>query len=412
MFWARASTRSRRIGQARLPGSCPAGREAVRSQANRCKPIYPRRVPIGYTGPVHVVDWTSPAALRVMGEEYGRLFATGASVLKVDFGEELPDDAVYADGTPAHRMRNQYPPRYQAAVHAATAAARGEDERIAWSRSGWAGAQRFPVHWGGDVSPAWEMLLPQLHGGLSLGLSGFSFWSADIGGTGELPGDPELLVRWLQLGVLLSHPRIHGMGERAPCRWPEPARRVARDWIRLRYRLLPYVLAEAGRAAARGLPFARALVLEFPDDPATWRIGDQFLCGGSILAAPLLSPGGRRRAYLPAGTWTDWWTRERVRGPRWVETTHGLDTMPLHLREGAVIPMGPDLRWVGERPTDPLTVVVAPFEDAGRTELTVPVDGREVAIRYQARAGRHRVEVDGHPGRVVLDGPAAVELRT
>jgi alpha-glucosidase (family GH31 glycosyl hydrolase) len=126
----------------------------------------------------------------------------------------------------------------------------------------------------------------------------------------------------------------------------------------------------------------------------------------------LLSPGGRRRAYLPAGTWTDWWTRERVRGPRWVEATHGLDTMPLYLREGAVIPMGPDLRWVGERPTDPLTVVVAPFEAAGRTELVVPVDGREVAIRYQARAGRHRIEVDGHPGRVVLDGPAAVELRT
>jgi alpha-glucosidase (family GH31 glycosyl hydrolase) len=106
------------------------------------------------------------------------------------------------------------------------------------------------------------------------------------------------------------------------------------------------------------------------------------------------------------------WTRERVRGPRWVETIHGLDTMPLCLREGAVISMGPDLRLVGERPTDPLTVVVALFEDAGRTVLAVAVDGREVAIRYQAGAGRHRVEVDGHPGRVVLDGPAAVELRT
>jgi len=366
----------------------------------------------GYAGPVHAIDWTSPEAVQVMAEEYGRLFATGASVLKVDFGEELPDEAVYADGTPGTRMRNLYPLRYQQAVHAATAAARGEAERLAWSRSGWAGAQRYPVHWGGDVPAAWELMLPQLHGGLSVGLSGFSFWSADIGGTGELPRDQELLVRWLQWAVLLSHPRVHGLGERAPCRWPEPARSVAGDWIRLRYRLLPYVLAEAEAAAAAGLPFARPLVLEFPDDPATWRLGDQFLCGRSILAAPLFEPGGRRRAYLPAGTWTDWWTRQRVPGPRWVPAAHGLGTMPLYVREGAVIPMGPVTQWVGERPCDPLTLVVAPFEADGRTELAVPVDGRRVAVRYQARAGRHRVEVDGHPGQVVLNAPAGVELAT
>jgi alpha-glucosidase (family GH31 glycosyl hydrolase) len=164
------------------------------------------------------------------------------------------------------------------------------------------------------------------------------------------------------------------------------------------------------RGGRRGLPFARPLVLEFPADPATWRLGDQFLCGRSILVAPLLEPGGRRRVYLPAGTWTDWWTRERVRGPRWVPASHGLDTMPLYLREGAVIPMGPVTQWVGERPCDPLTLVVAPFEADGRTELAVPADGRQVAVRYQARGGRHRVEVDGHPGEVVLDAPDGVEL--
>jgi alpha-D-xyloside xylohydrolase len=363
----------------------------------------------GYSGAVHVVDWTNPEAVRVMGEEYGRLLATGASVIKADFGEELPADATYADGTPGERMHNLYPLRYQQAVHAATAAATGD--RIAWSRSGWAGAQRFPVHWGGDVPPAWEMLPPQLHGGLSLGLSGFSFWSADIGGTGELPDDQELLVRWLQWAVLLSHPRVHGMGTREPCRWPDPARRVAREWVRLRYRLLPYVLAEARSAAERGLPFARPLVLEFPDDPTTWRIGDQFLCGRSILVAPLLEPGGRRRVYLPPGTWTDWWTRGRHRGPAWLDAEHDLDTMPLYLREGAVVPMGPVVQWVGERPTDPLTVVVAPFGTAGRTEVLVPLDGREVAVRYRAGGGRHTVEVAGHPGELVLDAPVGVEMR-
>jgi alpha-glucosidase (family GH31 glycosyl hydrolase) len=162
------------------------------------------------------------------------------------------------------------------------------------------------------------------------------------------------LTQW---GVLLSHPRVHGLGEREPCRWPEPARRVVGDWIRLRYRLLPYILAEAGQAVAAG-----------------------------------------------------WWTRERVRGPRWVAAEHGLDTMPLYVREGAVIAMGPDRRWVGERPTDPLSMLVAPYERRGRTELRLPLDGREVAVRYAADGGRHRVEVDGHPGRVVLDAPPGVEL--
>jgi alpha-glucosidase (family GH31 glycosyl hydrolase) len=106
--------------------------------------------------------------------------------------------------------------------------------------------------------------------------------------------------------------------------------------------------------------------------------------------------GGRRRAYLPARTWTDLWIHERVRGPRWVQAEHDLDTMRLYLREGAVIPMGPVVQRMGERPTDPLTVVVAPFEKARRTEVRVPVDGHEV---------------EGHPGQVVLDAPPGVELR-
>jgi alpha-glucosidase (family GH31 glycosyl hydrolase) len=129
-----------------------------------------------------------------------------------------------------------------------------------------------------------------------------------------------------------------------------------------------------------------------------------------VLAAPLFEPGGRRRVHLPGGAWTDWWTRERVHGPRWVAAEHGLDTMPLYVREGAVIAMGPDRQWVGERPADPLTLVVAPYERGGRTQLRLPLDGREVAVRYAARAGAHRVEVDGHPGRVVLDAPPGVEL--
>jgi alpha-D-xyloside xylohydrolase len=363
----------------------------------------------GYDGPIHVIDWSNPAAVEVMRGEYGRLFETGASVMKVDFGEEVPTDAVFADGTPGSRMHNRYPLLYQRAVHEATEAATGE--RIAWVRSGWAGGQRYPVHWGGDAPGDWEMLQAELHGGLSLGLSGYTFWSSDIGGTGELPDD-ELLVRWLQLGVLLSHARVHGDGIREPHRWTAVTSDAARRWIGLRYRLLPYLLGSARAAAAAGLPFARPLLLDFQDDPTTWTIGDEFLCGEALLVAPILEPGGRRRVYLPPVRWYDWSTGEAVEGGSWFDVEHALATLPMYVREGAVVPMGPEMAHVGERPTDPLTVRVAPFSGDGETTFRTIVDGSPIELRYRARDGRHQLLVKGAPGSVEADGldGARIEL--
>jgi alpha-D-xyloside xylohydrolase len=365
----------------------------------------------GYEGPVHVIDWTSPAAADVMRAEYRRLFDTGASVIKVDFGEEAPADGVYADGTPGHRMHNRYPLLYQAAVH--DAGERSTGERIAWVRSAWAGAQRYPVHWGGDAPPDWEMLGPELHGGLSLGLSGFTFWSTDIGGTADTPDD-ELLIRWLQLAVLLSHARVHGEGVREPNRWSPLASDLARRWIGLRYRLLPYLLGSARAAADAGLPFARPLVLDFEDDPTTWRIGDQFLCGEHLLVAPLLHAGGRRLVYLPPIRWYEWQSGEPVDGGVWLGVEHPLATLPMYLREGGVVPMGPEMLHVGERPTDPLTIRVAPFTGDGETAFTTHVDGRDVVIAYRAEGDRHEVAVRGAPGEVELDvlGDVRVALAT
>jgi alpha-D-xyloside xylohydrolase len=363
----------------------------------------------GYEGPVHAIDWTNAAAVDVMREEYGRLFETGASVIKVDFGEESPADGVYADGTPGHRMHNRYPLLYQAAVHDATERSTGE--RVAWVRSGWAGGQRYPVHWGGDAPPDWEMLGPELHGGLSLGLSGYTFWSTDIGGTADLPDD-ELLIRWLQLGLLLSHARVHGEGIREPNRWSAVASDLARRWIGLRYRLLPYLLGTARSSAAAGLPFARPLLLDFQADPTTWRIGDQFLCGESLLVAPLLRPGGRRRVYLPPVRWYEWQTGEAVDGGVWLETEHLLATLPMYVREGGLIPMGPEMAHVGERRPDPLTIRLAPLSADGERTFTTRIDGEEIAIAYRADAGRHEVRVTGAPGAVELDvlGAATADL--
>jgi len=138
---------------------------------------------------------------------------------------------------------------------------------------------------------------------------------------------------------------------------------------------------------------ARALVVEWPDDPTTWPIADQWLLGDALLVAPILDSTHRRRVYLPAGTWTDWRSGARIAGPRWIEVEAALDVLPLWVREGHVVALGPSLEWVGERPTDTVELHIAPFTADGETSALVAVDEERVQVRYAARDGAHRVAI-------------------
>ncbi len=343
----------------------------------------------GFSGRVGCIDFTNPEAVRVYQSHLRRLFDLGARVIKADFGEQAPLDGVYHDGTPGHRMHNLYPLLYNRAVAEVTEQATGES--ILWARSAWAGSQRYPLHWGGDSSANWHNLGPQIAGGLSLGLSGFPFWSMDIGGfVGEASGP--LLVRWMQAGVFFSHPRIHGSGDRELWKRDPETLRICRDYVQIHYRLLPYLWATARDSIERALPVSRALVLEFPDDPTTRSIGDQWLVGDALLVAPILDETGRRRVYLPEGGWTDWWTGERTEGPRWISVAADLATLPLWLRDGAAIPLGPVMDHVDQRPLDSLTLRIAPFRDPGSRELRIPTTDGDLVVRYACAEGRHRVD--------------------
>jgi alpha-D-xyloside xylohydrolase len=341
-------------------------------------------------GVVGIVDYTNPKAVKVHQAAFRRLFRLGAKVIKTDFGEAAPLDGVYHDGTPGHRMHNLYPLLYNKAVSEVTQEETGDG--VVWARSAWAGSQRYPIHWGGDNSPNWANMIPQIEGGLSFGLSGFQFWSQDIGGFCGTTNDL-LLIRWMQMGMFISHSRIHGFGDRELYKFSPEVVRICREYIRLRYRLMPYIYGMAARCVEQSLPMMRALVLEYPDDPTTWNLGDQFLFGDSLLVAPICDPSGRRRVYLPAGEWTDWWTRKRIPGGRWIDVTADLDTLPLYVREGAVIPMGPVLPYVDAEPTRELTLLVAPFEADGETRFRVPLNGRWIPVTYTAARGRHTVTV-------------------
>lgn len=348
----------------------------------------------GFEGVVGVIDYTNPAAVKVHQDALARLFRMGAHVIKTDFGEAAPANGVYHDGTPGHRMHNLYPLLYNAAVSQVTERETGSG--VMWARSAWAGGQRYPIHWGGDSSPNFANMRPQIEGGLSLGLSGFQFWSQDIGGFCGTTNE-RLLIRWMQLGMFASHSRVHGAGDREVYKFDETCRRVCRDYIRLRYRLLPYILGQAKDCVARSLPMLRPLVVDDQRDPNVWRLSDQFLFGSHLLVAPILDEGTRRRVYLPEGTWTDWWTMEPVAGGRWIDVDADLETIPLFIREGGVVPLGPVMSHVDAQPTEAVELRIGPWRRDGRTSIRLPLAENKppVTVTYSRSGNEHAIEHDG-----------------
>ena len=341
-------------------------------------------------GRVGCIDFTNPKAVQIYQKWLRKLFKLGVKVIKTDFGEAAPGDGIYYDGTPGHRMHNLYPLLYNRAAAEVTKEETGDI--VVWGRSAWAGCQRYPLHWGGDSSPNWANMVPQLEGGLSFGLSGFQFWSQDIGGfLGQTGGN--LLIRWMQMGLFLSHSRIHGVGDREIYKFEPEILRICRNYINLRYQLMPYIYGSAFSCVEQSLPMTRALVIDYQNDPTVWDISDEYLFGDSILVAPITDPSNKRAVYLPEGTWTDWWTGEQLEGKRWIDVEADIETLPLYVHEGAIIPMGPVMQYVDEFKVEEIELCITPFKGDGKSTFTVPVNDEKVAVEYLADAGRHTVKI-------------------
>ncbi len=249
------------------------------------------------------------------------------------------------------------------------------------TRSGWTGVQRYAAHWTADNRSDWASLRQTLPMVLNLGLSGIAFTGSDIGGfEGFATG--ELFTRWLQMSVFFPFCRAHtylASPDQEPWSWGEPYLSINREFIRLRYRMLLYLYTALWQCTRTGMPIVRPLLLAFQDDPTTHVLDDEFLCGDALLVAPVLEEGAtRRRVYLPAGRWYDFWTDALFEGPAWVEAEAPLERIPVFVRAGAVVPTGPEMDYVGQRPTDPLTLHLYPpaegqemvsflYEDDGET---------------------------------------------
>jgi len=360
----------------------------------------------GFAKPSAAVDFTNPEAVEWFKAKNRKLLEMGVAVIKTDFAEDMPDDAVPHDGTSAEQLHNLYPLLYQRAVFEATQDV--HDYGLIWGRSGYAGSQRYPVHWGGDPGCTFDDMAASLRGALSWILSGAAFASFDMGGffgipTLTDPPSPELYVRWSQMGLLFSHARAHGhTAPREPWAYGEPALSIFRRYAQLRYRLLPYLYAAARRAPA-GVPLARPLVYDHPADPTTWHIDHEYLLGPDLLVAPMFVARGRRDIYLPAGGWYDFWTDRRFEGSRWITYDAELETLPLLVRAGAVIPMGPALQHVNERPWNPLSFDAYPGGE-GVTEMDLTDDQR--ALQFTMTVERDQLRFEGGP----LDYEAEVRV--
>jgi alpha-D-xyloside xylohydrolase len=284
-----------------------------------------------------IVDFTNPAACKWFAGCLEKLLDMGVDAFKTDFGERIPTDAVYFDGGDPRKHHNFFTYLYNKTVFELLERKRGKGEACLFARSATVGGQKFPLHWGGDCESTFEAMAETLRGGLSLGLSGFGFWSHDIGGFEGTP-NAALFKRWLAFGLLSSHSRLHGSHSyRVPWSVDEESADVCRFFLELKMRIKPYILRAAKEAHEKGIPVLRAMFIEFPDDPACAYLDRQYMLGPDLLAAPVFSEDGEVSYYLPEGEWKHLLTGETVKGGGWRTEKHGYLSMPLLVRPGAQI---------------------------------------------------------------------------
>ncbi len=349
-----------------------------------------------------IVDFTNPDAWAWYQSKLKGLLDDGVDCFKTDFGERIPTDCVYFDGSDPLRMHNYYSYLYNKCVFELLIRERGEGEACLFARSATVGGQKFPVHWGGDCNSTYPSMAESLRGGLSLCLSGFGFWSHDISGF-EGTATADLYKRWAAFGLLSTHSRLHGSASyRVPWLFSKEGEvdgaesvAVVRKFSKLKNALMPYIYGAAVEAHEKGIPAMRAMVLEFPGDISCEDLDRQYMLGDSILVAPVFTKEGDVTFYLPDGRWTSLLTGKCAEKTGWVKETHDFFSLPLYVRENSIIPVGacdgrPDYDY-----TDGLTVHV--FKLTGKAERTIyTTDGKKAGVIYaELKDGDVKVTADG-----------------
>lgn len=270
------------------------------------------------------IDFRKPSAREWWRSLHEPLIEMGVDGFKTDGGERMPDDFFH----------NLHPYHYQRSVLDAFAAK--AKRGVTFSRSASPPCAANSLVWAGDQHSEWSSLPRVVRAGLSAALSGFPYWGHDIGGYAGTPSK-KLYIRWLQLGAFSPIMQWHGMTPREPWHFDEETVRIAQRYLDLRSQLQPYLLATAKQASEQGVPMWRPLAMEFPDDPATFGIDDQFLLGDDLLVAPILHEVDERSIYLPRGQWVDVWSNQSHVGPKSFRFQASVQTIPVFARRGCEV---------------------------------------------------------------------------
>lgn len=318
-----------------------------------------------------LVDFTNPEACKWYQDKLAALLEMGVDCFKTDFGERIPVNCVYHDGSDPKKMHNFYTYLYNKTVFDLLEEKRGKGEAVLFARSATVGGQKFPVHWGGDCWSDYESMEESLRGGLSLLMSGFGFWAHDIGGF-EQTSTADVYKRWVAFGLLSSHSRLHGSSSyRVPWLYDEEAVDVVRTFTRLKATLMPYLYKTAIDASRSGVPTMRSMVLEFTEDKNCSYLDKQYMLGDNLLVAPIFNEESIGSFYLPKGTWTDFFTGETVDGGTWIEKEYDYLHLPLMARANSIVAVGacddrPDYDYA-----DGVELRVYTLADGSKAETTV-----------------------------------------
>ncbi len=287
-----------------------------------------------------LVDFTNPDACTWFQSHLEVLLDMGVDCFKTDFGERIPQDVVYHDGSDPKKMHNYYTYLYNKCVFDLLERKRGKGEAVLFARSATVGGQKFPVHWGGDCWSDYESMEESLRGGLSLMMSGFGYWAHDIGGF-EQTSTPDVYKRWVAFGLLSSHSRLHGSSSyRVPWNFDEEAVDVLRFFTKLKSRLMPYLFQNAVQTSNTGISMMRSMVMEFTEDKNCSYLDKQYMLGDSLLVAPIFNEDSIAEFYLPSGNWTDFFTNEVYAGGKWITESCGYLDIPLMVRPNSIIAIG------------------------------------------------------------------------
>lgn len=341
-----------------------------------------------------IVDFTNPAACDWYASHLKRLIHMGVDCFKTDFGERIPTDVIWHDGSCPQKMHNHYAFIYNKLVYEVLQQELGKDEAVLFARSASVGAQQFPVHWGGDCYANYESMAESLRGGLSLGLSGFGFWSHDIGGF-ENTAPAHVYKRWCAFGLLSSHSRLHGSKSyRVPWAYDDEACDVVRFFTEWKCRLMPYLYAASAQAAETGSPVMRAMMLEFPDDPGCDYLDRQYMLGDSLLVAPVFSENGDVSVYLPTGRWTHLYTNQEVTGG-WRKERHDFNSLPLYVRPNSLIAIGNNSQKPDYDYADGTAFHLFALEDGALAQAVIPAADGSTQFTLSVRREGKQLHVSG-----------------